>query len=505
MAPKNDRAGMTRRRFNQMMISLGAMGLLGAHGHARPAGERGKLYRAAYANPGREGVWRLTDIEGRVPKELDGAFVRVAPGEAERFGVRMKHLFDGDPFLTGFDFRAGRVDLRAQFLASPQRLEEQRAGEMIYSEFGTLAPGVADGTRRFDMKNQASVNIVLYDGRLLGLSEGDHPIEIDPETFAYRGRWSFHGTLPDEVTFTAHPKLDPRNGEGYGYGIARDETWALVVYRMKRDGRLEELHRLPRSHYFMIHDFAVTEDHLVFAIPPVIFDFSVLMTGRASVADAIRFMEQEPTRLLILRRDGTGAPIEIDRPPSMIFHHGNAYERDGQIHMVSLKSPDGSILRELHAFAADRVPESSPTDAVAVTIDPAKGTVRERVIGTDEEFPRFDERLLGKPARVLYTTKEGTVEEPFLHGALVRRDLVAGTATKVEAGRSRALEEAVFVPKGPGETEGWLLQRGFDGRRNETFLDIRDAATLERAARVWTGTHLPLGFHGNYMPGLHMT
>jgi hypothetical protein len=34
--------------------------------------------------------------------------------------------------------------------------------------------------------------------------------------------------------------------------------------------------------------------------------------------------------------------------------------------------------------------------------------------------------------------------------------------------------------------------------RDETCLDIRDAATLEQATRVWTGQHFPVGFHRNF-------
>jgi len=58
----------------------------------------------------------------------------------------------------------------------------------------------------------------------------------------------------------------------------------------------------------------------------------------------------------------------------------------------------------------------------------------------------------------------------------------------------------VFVPR-PGKTaegEGWLLHQGYSADRNETYLDIRDASTLDLAARVWTGQHFPIGLHGNF-------
>ena len=67
----------------------------------------------------------------------------------------------------------GKVTLRAQFLDSPMRKREQKEGKMIFSEFGTLAPGV----KRLRTKNQPSVNVIHWDGRLLGLSARQVTIE----------------------------------------------------------------------------------------------------------------------------------------------------------------------------------------------------------------------------------------------------------------------------------------------------------------------------------------
>jgi all-trans-8'-apo-beta-carotenal 15,15'-oxygenase len=74
-------------------------------------------------------------------------------------------------------------------------------------------------------KNQPSVNVIRWDGsKLLGLSEGGHPTAIDPTDLSYQGDWDFYGTLPKDLSFTAHPKFDPVKGAGYTYGIkkARD-------------------------------------------------------------------------------------------------------------------------------------------------------------------------------------------------------------------------------------------------------------------------------------------
>ena len=82
----------------------------------------------------------------------------------------------------------------------------------------------------------------------------------------------------------------------------------------------------------------------------------------------------------------------------------------------------------------------------------------------------------------------------------MRHDLQGGADLRIEAGETRAFGEPVFVPH-PGRREedrGWVLAQGYDARRDETFLEIRDAGTMDFQARVWTGQHVPLGFHGNF-------
>ena len=107
-------------------------------------------------------------------------------------------------------------------------------------------------------------------------------------------------------------------------------------------------------------------------------------------------------------------------------------------------------------------------------------------------------------ARYLYTMASDTAVDPYVAHTLVRRDLIDGTTKRVEAEAGRALGETVFVPRPGGEDEddGWLLLQGYDAGRDENFLEIRDAATLDLAARAWTGIHFPLGFHGNFAAGV---
>jgi all-trans-8'-apo-beta-carotenal 15,15'-oxygenase len=188
-------SGLTRRRFAQLLGGLGALAVIEPQTMARAlAAQPRRLSWLAYRNPSAEGAWRLTDIEGAVPQELVGTLYRVAPGQKENHGTLLRHLFDGDAFVSGFSFRDGQVHLRARFVETPERRAEVQAQRMLYREFGTMPPPSAVAPVRQGGKNQPSVNVIYWDHRLLGLSEGDHPTAIDPVDLSYRGRFDFHGS-----------------------------------------------------------------------------------------------------------------------------------------------------------------------------------------------------------------------------------------------------------------------------------------------------------------------
>jgi all-trans-8'-apo-beta-carotenal 15,15'-oxygenase len=490
---------ISRRQFAKTIGLASALGLIESQTVARVlAADRRSLGHLAHRTASAEGAWTLTRVEGAVPRDLNGTLYRVAPGAKETFGVSLRHLFDGDAFVSRYTFREGNVTLRARFVDTAARLAERQAGKMLYREFGTMAPSATD-TEPLP-KNQPNVNIIRWDGRLLGLSEGGHPTAIDPVDLSWRGEWDFHGTLPREMTFTAHPRFDPRTGDGYAWGVRRGEGWALTVYRMERTGRLKELHSIPQRDLFMVHDVLLTHDHLVFVIPPVRLDVPRLLSGQVTVAEAFGYFDNEPTRFVILRKDGTAGPVTIEHPAAMVFHHGNAFETDGKIVVDSLLFPDGSVLAALHAFDKESTPTVAPNALRRLILDPVRRAIVGRTeIAREEEFPRFDARRVGADARYLYTVALRAAR-PLAPSAIVRHDLHRGTDRRIETGDGRVFGEPVFVPQA-GRTEedrGWLLAQGYDAARDETFLEIRDAGTLDFAARMWTGQRFPLGFHGNF-------
>jgi all-trans-8'-apo-beta-carotenal 15,15'-oxygenase len=484
---------MSRRDLIRCLGALGACGLLDDRLLAQVFTRERHISRLAEQPPGREGTWTAPRIEGQLPRDLNGTLYRMTKGQLENHGVPLKHWFDGDACVIKYAIFDGRVAISARFVDTPERQQETAAGRMLYHEYGTVAPRVPAY-----YKNQPNINVILWDGRLLGLSEAFHPTAIDPETLAYEGRWDFHETLPANVSFTAHPKFDV-DGTGYAFGTNNGIDWALMVYRMELDGSLTQIAKVPLPGYFMVHDMILGREHLVFVVPPVRYDFAALATGAVAAADVLDYMEKSPTRLVVVRKDGTGAPVVFEQPPGMVYHHGNLTETGGQLSFHSLMSPDGSVLELFDSWSEERWPRLRPNHLTRVSLDLSTKRVSRSALGEGNEFPRFDTRRVGADTRYLYAVHEDPVDL-FSYPEIIRFDLARGAQQRVRSGRHRTLGEGVFVPRpgGAEETDGWLLNQGYDAVANETFLEIREVETLGLEARIWTGTHLPLGFHGNF-------
>ena len=489
----------SRREFSKFMLGAGALGLIDSDVFGFGINDdRAKMRRLTSQTASGEGVWSNLKIEGKVPRSINGTLFRTAPGKSESFGVKLKHLFDGDAYLSSWRFDNGKVALKGRFVPTPGRMKELKAGKMLYGEYGTPAPTPGGG------KNQPSVNVIEWRGKLLGLSEGGQPSIINPNTFDFEGYEDFGGVVPGYLTFTAHPRFDPKTGEMFAWGFEKRPPGTMHIVNVNRKtGKAKTLYKMPQRGFNMVHDAMLTENYFVILILPTAYDMQMLMTGQP-LGDAIKFAEKQPTMLYAFPRDnqnGKAKPIAVELPPYIIFHYGNAYEAGkDRISFETIASDDKRLFEVLRNWRGDKVPDFRRPRLKQITVDlAAKSVVDSTDLAEDVEFPRYDMRLTGKKARYLYVADKLYESD----ASVVRVDLKQRKTQKANAGKTRTIAEPVFVPKTSevNEDRGWILAQGYDAVKNENFLEIRDAQTLDFAARVWAaGQHFPLGFHGNFYP-----
>src|SRR4029453_13791319 len=175
------------------------------------------------------------------------------------------------------------------------------------------------------LKVTANTNTVFHADRLLALVESSLPTELDPRTLATRGLYDFGGRLAGAMT--AHPKLDPANGEMLFFGYSPFPPY-LQYYVADRGGALVHAEPIDIAWPSMIHDFAVTERHAIFLLCPIVFDFAKAATTGSIFSGG----PGRRPRLGVLPRRGKSEDVRwFETDPCYVFHSLNAYDDGDEV------------------------------------------------------------------------------------------------------------------------------------------------------------------------------
>jgi carotenoid cleavage dioxygenase-like enzyme len=410
-------------------------------------------------------------VEGAIPTEIEGWYLRNGPNPRRGKG----HWFTGDGMIHGMRIENGRA---AWYRNRWVRTDSFEKSFPIYN---------ADGTRNLRAA-VANTHVVNHAGKTLALVESSLPYEISTELETI-GAYDFDGKLVDSMT--AHPKICPTTGEMHFFGYGSLFEPHVTYHRVDANGELIINRPLDVKALTMMHDFALTAEHVVFMDLPIVFNADVAINNPGDMP--FRWDDNYGARLGVLRRDDPFGEVrwfEID--PCYVFHVANAYDRGNSIELQAVRYPE--LWRNDGSFDQDGVLWSW-------TVDLTTGTVTERQLDDRRiEFPRIDDRLAGLPARYSVSASDAS---------LVRYDLSTGAAVEHRfgtAGSPGVPGEAVFVPSTAGpadESSGWYLGYVYDPARDSSDLVILDASDFagEPVARIRMPRRVPFGFHGNWIAG----
>lgn len=117
-----------------------------------------------------------------------------------------------------------------------------------------------------------------------------------------------------------------------------------------------------------------------------------------------------------------------------------------------------------------------------------------------QEFPRVDERLVGKRHRYGYAPM--IAEGVSGSDTLLKHDFVGGNTATRHFGAGKELGEFVFHPSSAAaaEDDGVLMGFVYDAPTDRSELAILDAQTLQDVASIKLPHRVPAGFHGNWVP-----
>ena len=451
-----------------------------------------------YAPTSRESCGLDLEVEGELPGDLFGAYVRNGPNSIFR-PRDAYHWFDGDGMVHAVYFRDGRASYRSRLVPTLELRREFDAGAAIWP--GVMGP--LEGTLDFRPKDTANTDVIWHHGSLLALWYlCGEPYRLDPLTLEPQGIDSFGGER--RTTISAHPKVDERTGELVWFTLSDFEPPFMTYGVCDAEGRL--VHQVPIDlpGARATHDITITENHSILHDFPYFHDPKLVQTHGYRVA---RFHRDIPTRFgVIPRRGGTDEVRWFEFEPGYVLHMVNAWEDGDWIVMDGCFQPDPTIRRDPHEGAL-----ASMLGYLRVRahlrrwrMNLVTGESDERPLDDlNVEFPLPDTARYGEKTRFSYHQYLPEDMYTVEFRALVKYDHEREMCSRYDYPDGWFGSEAPFAKRqGDSEDDGYVItiMTSYDGR-SESW--VFDATQIEAGplARVRLPARVPVGFHAKWIPG----
>lgn len=455
------------------------------------AGSAGAFYLSGNYAPVAEEVTAYDlPVEGELPAELSGRYVRNGPNPVDPAGldVASHHWFVGDGMVHGVRLADGRAEwYRNRYVGSPS---------------------VAAATGRPDVPGPnwsgstlgANTHVGGFAGTTWALVEaGSTPVELGYELDTI-ARNDFFGTLPG--AYTAHPKFDPATGElhavAYAWAQWLDHVQYIVV---GPDGRVRHTLDVPLAGMSMVHDMSLTPSWAVVFDQACTVDLDVAFTGRFP----FRWNPDYGSRLGLIPRtgpDGFGATaaeiVWVDIPLGYVFHPMNAFDRADGTLVIDVCNYRSMFADDVYGPFGDGFARLERWE-----IDPIRRTCAVSVVDeARSEFPTHRGSVGCREYRYGYAASPGP--DAAAGWPTFKYDLTTGTRRVFDHGPGRAAGEPVFVPRAGStdEDDGWLVTFVHDvpaGTAEFVVLDAQEFDHRGYVARVPLPQRVPFGFHGSWI------
>ncbi len=458
------------------------------------------------------------EIDGKIPADLEGSFYRSCADR--RYPQRLPEdiPYNADGAIDLFRFRKGHVDFKTRYIRTPRYVAERQARRALFGVYRnrfTNDPSVADVSM-----NTGNTTPIVHAGKLYALKESSPPMLLNPHSLKTLGEYRFEGKLTAE-TFTAHPKIDPLSGEmvGFSYEARGDLSDDLAVQTFDRYGVLKREIWLKAPIVSMMHDFAITQEHVVLPTTGMVTREDRLKAGLNHWA----YDATVPAWVGILRRDGDGKDVRWFKGPS---------DRAMAVHVINARTEGNKVIVDAPSARGNFNPQFPNLDGSPFDHEARRYTMRRWTFHLDRtgddaweeeilfphinptSFSRMDDRYLTLPFRYsfnLLTDPTFAFDEarcgPLqgqINNSWYRFDHHRGQVDKFFAGSVYSLNEPQFVPrsKSAPEGDGYLIGIANDHAEVKSELVIADAQRLAEGpvARVKLPFRLHMQVHGWWVP-----
>jgi carotenoid cleavage dioxygenase-like enzyme len=418
-------------------------------------------------------------VRGSIPPELNGSYIRNGSNPQN---TNSPHWFLGDGMVHGVHLENGRaLSYKNRYVQT-----ELYKGEIAFDETidSGLAPGGANGT--------SNVSTYFHGGKLLSLGEIGAAFELDPKTLETIGLETFGGAIPNSMT--AHPKIDPETGNlhCFGYWFVAPH---ITYWEISPSGEILNEAVIETEKPTMVHSFAITDREVVFWECPVVFD---IQNAIENPIDAFMWTPEYGARIGVLAFGDSGDKIRwVDLPePCFVFHETNAHRDGDDIHI------DVHWLQEVFN-KSDLATGEDTIRRWTVNTAGEELTFRDQIISDNNwDLPKIDPRYVGRPYQHSWHAEFRDHPDSVQLGGIAYMNNRTGEGKLWTPPAHIHAAEAIFVPTGSGEGDGYLLSYLYNSRTNTSTLGIFEALNHTRGpiAEVVLDVRVPYGFHGTWVP-----
>lgn len=448
--------------------------------NGRPPGFAGGTYSPLRA----EVTVRDCCVEGTIPADLNGGFY--ATGPDPQYPLAPGNIpFDGEGHVRMFRIKDGRVDYRSRYAQTERFLAQDRARKALMPMYRN--PALDDPSVKGLSRSTANTHVINHRNMILALKEDSPPTALDLLTLETLDPvYTFDGALAKTQPFTAHPKICSTTGNmvAFGYEAGGFGSDDVAVFEIDKDGKKVWGATIKVPYVGLLHDFSVTENHIMFFVIPLAIDHEQMKRGGIHWS----WQKDRKTWLGILRRYGDGKDLKwVEGPTRSGTHTMGAFEDKGKIYLdseISSTNPFPFIPNQDGA-PPDMVAGTSYLHRLSLSLDgPNKSYGIEKMYSLVAPLPRQDDRYNTVPYRYgFFACPDPSEPNRFAAGACYARVDHQTRAFKLwNAGKKVSLAEPVFAPRrfDAAEGDGYLLGVAYNLDENlRSDLVILDANHLD--------------------------
>jgi len=397
-------------------------------------------------------------IEGRIPTDIDGVYLRNTQNPVYQ-SLGRYHPFDGDGMIHMLSLRDGQAQYRNRFVDTKGLRAEQEAGHRLWAglmEDPTLSARPGWGAHG-GIKDASSTDVVVHAGHALtAYYQCGEGYRMDPFTLEQQGipPWSPLDGI------SAHMKVDEHSGELLFFNYSKHAPY-MHYGVVDRHDQLVHYVPVPLPGPRLPHDMAFSERYAILNDFPLFWD-PALLKDRKHV---VKFHRDMPSRFAIIPRRGQGADIRwFEAAPTFVLHFLNAYEEGDEIVL------DGYFQDEPEPRNFDGAPAGY--ERMMSYLDQYKmgthlhrwrfnlrtgATTEQRLDDRILEFGMINQRHGGRPYRYAYSAVQ--VPGWFLFHGYVKHDLHTGQSWPIQLPAGQYASEAPFAPRigARDEDDGYLV------------------------------------------------